>query len=85
MTLTRLAIALAFTLGLALIVAQLSAPGDLGRNIAAMIGLMMCAVLVGPSVLARYELGEALRTLLIWAALLMLIVLAYTYKANFGF
>lgn len=85
MTLTRVAIALAFTLGLALIVAQLSAPGDLGRNITAMISLMICAVLVGPSVLARYELGEALRTLLIWAALLMLIVLAYTYKANFGF
>lgn len=84
MTLTRLAIALAFTLGLALIVAQLSAPGDLGRNIAMLIGLLMCAVLVAPNIL-RYQASETLRALLIWAALLMLLVLAYTYKANFGF
>ena len=84
MTLTRLAIALAFTLGLALIVAQLSAPGDLGRNIAMLIGLLMCAVLGAPNIL-RYQASETLRALLIWAALLMLLVLAYTYKANFGF
>lgn len=84
MTLTRVAIALAFTLGLALIVAQFSAPGDLGRNIALVIGMVMSAALVWPAV-ARYGVNETLRGLLIWAGLLVLVVLAYTYKANFGF
>jgi hypothetical protein len=85
MTLSRLAVALAITLVLALIVAQFSPPGDLGRNLAGLIGLLMCAVLVVPSVLARYEMGEALRALLIWAGLLGLVALAYTYKSSFGF
>ena len=85
MTLPRLAVALAITLAVALIVAQFSLPEDLGRNIAGLIGFAMCAVLVGPSVLARYQIGEAVRAALIWGGLLALVALAYTYKTQFGF
>ena len=85
MTLPRLAIALGITLALALIVAQFSPPEDFGRNIAGLIGFAMCAVLVGPSVFARYGASEAFRALLIWGGLFALVALAYAYKSNFGF
>lgn len=85
MTLPRLAIGLGITLVLALIVAQLSPPEDFGRNIAGLIGFAMCAVLVGPSVFSRYGASEAFRAILIWAALLALVALAYAYKSSFGF
>lgn len=85
MTFSRLAIALAITLAAALIVAQFSPPEDLGRNIAGLIGFAMCAVLVGPSVLGNYQLGEAVRAALIWGVILALVAVAYTMKSSFGF
>lgn len=87
MTLARIAIALGITLVLALIVAGLSPPGDLGRNFALLIGALMALVLVGSGTLHQYEgkMGEAIRNLLIWGGLIALVAVLYASKSSFGF
>ena len=85
MTLPRIATLLAITLVLALVVAQVSPPDDLGRNFAGVIGLMMCAALITPWMLRNYHMGEALRALLIWGVIIVLVTLAYSYKKSLGF
>lgn len=87
MTLPRVIAALAVTLVVALIVAKFSAPDDLGRNVALLIGSAMCLVLAGSNIAAYFgnDLGTAVRYALIWGGLLALVALAYTNKASFGF
>lgn len=87
MTLPRVIAALAVTLLVAWIVAQVSAPDDLGRNVALLIGSVMCLVLAGSNIVGYFgnDLGTAVRYALIWGGLLALVALAYTNKASFGF
>lgn len=87
MTLPRVIAALAVTLLVAWIVAQVSAPDDLGRNVALLIGSVMCLVLAGSNIVGYFgnDLGTAVRYALIWGGLLAFVALAYTNKASFGF
>ncbi len=87
MTLPKIAIALALTLVVALIVAKLSPPDDLFRNVALLISFGMCAVLAGSGVIEQFaeNTGTAIRHALIWGALISLVTLAYSNRAAFGF
>lgn len=87
MTLPRIVLLLVGALVLTLIVAQLSPAGDLGQNMALLVGLLMCAALVAPGVLGWYRgnLGEAARNLLIWGIMIAIVALAYANKSSFGF
>lgn len=87
MTLARIALLLVGALILTLVVAQFSPTGELGQNMAVLVGLLMSMALVGPGVLGWYRgnLGEAARNLLIWGVLIALVALAYQNRGLFGF
>lgn len=83
----RIALALLAGLAIVLVVAVLGVPKLGGNEIAGLAAVALLMTMWGSWFMAemRGNMGETIRNLLIWGALVTVVAIAYSYKTEFGF